>query len=150
MSRVVVLSAGIAGHTAASYLSTWLGKEHEVLVISPQSYDNLVPSNIWLGLGLMNQEQVTFPFGPEYSEEGINFLRGRSVELFPKGSVQNASPYVVVESHLGDDRCERADVTYDYLVIATGPKRRSQPGSRSSCAHFFPGKSGVSSASIYE
>lgn len=122
MSRVVVLGAGIAGHTAASYLRTWLGKEHEVLVISPQSYYNWVPSNIWLGLGLMNQEQVTFPLAPVYSKAGINFLQGRAVELFPEGSAQDPSPYAVIESQAGDDRRERTNITYDYLVNATGPR----------------------------
>lgn len=122
MSRVVVLGAGISGHTSASYLRSWLGKEHEVLVISPQSYYNWVPSNIWLGLGLMTEEQVTFPLAPVYSEAGITFLQGRAVELFPEGSAQNAPPHVVVERRFEGGRLERTIVTYDYLVNATGPK----------------------------
>jgi sulfide:quinone oxidoreductase len=59
MSRVVVFGAGIAGHTAASYLRTWLDKTDDVVVVSPQSNYNWVPSNIWLGLGLMTEEIVT-------------------------------------------------------------------------------------------
>lgn len=122
MSRVIVLGAGIAGHTAASYLRTCIGREHDVLVISPQSYYNWVPSNIWLGLGLMTVEQVTFPLAPVYSEAGINFLQGRATELFPEGTAQNPSPHVVVELRLEGGRLERTIVTYDYLVNATGPK----------------------------
>lgn len=37
MSKIVVLGAGIAGHTAASQLRKKLGKQHEVLVVSPNS-----------------------------------------------------------------------------------------------------------------
>lgn len=37
MSKVVILGAGIAGHTAAAHLRRKLGKEHEVLVVSPDS-----------------------------------------------------------------------------------------------------------------
>jgi sulfide:quinone oxidoreductase len=122
MSRVIVLGAGISGHTSASYLRGWLGKEHEVLVVSPQPYYNWVPSNIWLGLGLMNEEQVTFPLQPVYSEAGIKFLQGRAIEIHPEGNEQSASPFVVVEKRIDGDRAERITITYDYLVNATGPK----------------------------
>jgi sulfide:quinone oxidoreductase len=122
MSRVIVLGAGISGHTSASYLRTWLRKEDEVLVISPQSYYNWVPSNIWLGLGLMNEEQVTFPLQPVYSEAGIKFLQGRGIEIHPEGDRQSASPFVVVEKRIAEDRAERTAIPYDYLVNATGPK----------------------------
>nr|WP_272979469.1 tryptophan 7-halogenase [Desulfurella multipotens] len=37
MSKIVVLGAGISGHTAASYLKKLLPKEHEVIVIAPNS-----------------------------------------------------------------------------------------------------------------
>jgi len=51
MARVIVLGAGISGHTAASFLKKILGKKHEVIVISPNSYYQWVPSNIWVGVG---------------------------------------------------------------------------------------------------
>jgi sulfide:quinone oxidoreductase len=122
MSRVIVLGAGISGHTSASYLRTWLGKQHDVMVISPQSYYNWVPSNIWVGLGLMNEGQVTFPLAPVYSEAGIDFLEGRAVEIFPEGTQQTKSPHVVVEMRNQGNGAKQAICTYDYLVNATGPK----------------------------
>jgi len=60
MSRIVVLGAGISGHTAASYLRKYLSKEHEVVVVSPNSKWNWIPSNIWVGIGEMEPEDVTF------------------------------------------------------------------------------------------
>jgi len=38
MAKVIVLGAGISGHTAASFLKKMLGKNHEVVVVSPNSY----------------------------------------------------------------------------------------------------------------
>jgi sulfide:quinone oxidoreductase len=46
VSRVVVLGAGIAGHTAASFARRWLGRSDTVTVVSPNSTYNWVPSNI--------------------------------------------------------------------------------------------------------
>jgi sulfide:quinone oxidoreductase len=36
MARIVILGAGISGHTAARYLGKWVGKQHEVIVVSPK------------------------------------------------------------------------------------------------------------------
>ncbi len=122
MARVIVLGAGIAGHTAASYLRTWLDKSHEVVVVSPQSYYNWVPSNIWLGLGLMTEEQVAFPLAPVYQREGIRFVQGRAVEIHPEGGQQSAAPFVVIEKNAPGQAVDRDSLPYDYLVNATGPK----------------------------
>ena len=122
MARVVVLGAGIAGHTSASYLRTWLDNSHEVVVVSPQNYYNWVPSNIWLGLGLMREEQVTFPLAPVYQRAGIRFEQARAVEIHPEGGADSATPYVVVERPASAGAAERATIPYDFLVNATGPK----------------------------
>ena len=37
MAKVVVLGGGVAGHTAASFLKKNLGKQHEVVVVTPNS-----------------------------------------------------------------------------------------------------------------
>ena len=51
MAKIVILGAGIAGHTAARYLHTLLDKAHEITVVSPNAKWNWVPSNIWVGVG---------------------------------------------------------------------------------------------------
>ncbi len=122
MSRVVVLGAGVAGHTAASYLRTWLNPVHEVVVVSPMPYYNWVPSNIWLGLGLMTEEQVTFPLAPVYNRVGIRFEQARAVAIHPGGSAAIAQPHVVAEKSLPGQAAERFSIPYDYLINATGPK----------------------------
>src|SRR5579859_7819149 len=64
MSRVGVLGSGISGHTAAAFARRWLGREHSVTVVSPRDHYNWIPSNIWVGVGLMSPKQVTFPLRP--------------------------------------------------------------------------------------
>ena len=71
MSKIVVLGAGIAGHTAAAHLRRKLGKEHEVLVVSPNRNYQWVPSNIWVGIGRMKSKEVIFPLEPLYKRKGI-------------------------------------------------------------------------------
>ena len=121
MSKVVVLGAGVAGHTAASFLRKWLDKRHEVTVVSPLPNYNWIPSNIWVGVGRMREEQVTFPLAPVYERAGINFELARAIELHPEGNAELASPHVIVEKGTGTS-VDQVSLPYDYLINATGPK----------------------------
>ncbi len=121
MSRVVVLGAGVAGHTAALLLKKKLPREHSVIVVSPKPTYNWIPSNIWVGVGMMKPEEVVFELAPVYKRHGIEFHQSRAVEIWPEGGATEASPHVVVES-TGPDGAERSRVPYDYLVNATGPR----------------------------
>jgi sulfide:quinone oxidoreductase len=38
MAKVIVLGAGIAGHTAAAFIRKKLGFVHQVVVVSPSEY----------------------------------------------------------------------------------------------------------------
>ncbi len=58
--RVVILGAGVSGHTAALILRRKLPKQHEVVVVTPNRKWNWIPSNIWVGVGVMDSSQVTF------------------------------------------------------------------------------------------
>lgn len=121
MSKVVVLGAGVAGHTAASFLSEWLDKSHDVTVVSPLPTYNWIPSNIWLGLGRMREEQVTFPLAPVYERSGVKFQLARAVELYPEGTEDEPKPHVIAEKRAGDSQ-QRILVPYDFLINATGPR----------------------------
>ena len=120
MSSVVILGAGISGHTAAAYARKWLGAGDSVTVVSPNDSYNWVPSNIWVGVGLMKPRQVTFPLAPVYERHGIEFRQGRAREIHPEGDAGSPDPYVTVEPPGGGT--ER--VRYDFLVNATGPRLR--------------------------
>jgi sulfide:quinone oxidoreductase len=120
MSRVVVLGAGIAGHTAAAFARKWLGSEHTVTVVSPRPDYNWVPSNIWVGVGLMKPAQVTIPLAPVYERAGIEFVQAAAREIHPDGDRDHPTPYVVVEPAGG----AATKLPYDFLLNATGPELR--------------------------
>jgi sulfide:quinone oxidoreductase len=109
MSRVVVLGAGISGHTAAAFLRRWLNKNDEVVVVSPQPTYNWIPSNIWGGVGLMRKDQVTFPLAPVYKKSGIDFKQAKAVALYPDGKGTDGRPMVEFEWTLDSKAGSAAD-----------------------------------------
>lgn len=122
MARVVILGAGISGHTAALVLRRNLPAEHEVLVVTPNRQWNWIPSNIWVGVGLMKKEDVTFDLKPVYDRQGITWCQARAVEIHPEGNAASSQPFVSVESTEAGKSGVREDITYDFLINATGPK----------------------------
>lgn len=122
MARVVILGAGVAGHTAALHLRRWLGREHDVVVVTPNSQWNWIPSNIWVGVGRMTRKQVTFPLAPIYEKKGIEFHQALATTLYPEGSGADTHPAVEITYTEPARSGETARLTYDYLINATGPK----------------------------
>lgn len=122
MARVIILGAGISGHTTALLLRKWLPRKHEVCVISPDPRYNWIPSNIWLGVGVMSVQDVSFELKPIYNRLGIGFHQARAVEIHPEGDSAVSSPQVVFESTEEDRKGTRERLTGDYIVNATGPK----------------------------
>jgi len=123
MNRIVVLGAGIAGHTAAAFARKWLGRDGSVTVVSPKDYYNWIPSNIWVGVGLMRPEQVTIPLRPVYARHGIEFVHGSARTIYPEGDGASPTPYVTVEP-AGGLAGASIRVPYDFLINATGPRLR--------------------------
>ena len=122
MARVVVLGAGISGHTAALHLRRKLGKDHEVVVITPNSKWNWIPSNIWVGVGKMTTEQVTFPLAPIYLRKGIEFHQGLAVAIHPEGDANHKRGFVDVTYTDAAKSGLHGEIEYDFLINATGPK----------------------------
>ncbi|MCB2174814.1 MAG: NAD(P)/FAD-dependent oxidoreductase [Actinomycetales bacterium] len=122
MARVVILGAGIAGHTAALHLRRMLAKEHDVVVVSPNSKWNWIPSNIWVGVGKMKADQVVFPLAPIYKRKGIEFHQALATTIFPEGTAEEPRPQVEVRSTETGSEGRTERLVYDYLINATGPK----------------------------
>ena len=122
MARIVVLGAGIAGHTAALHLKRLLKHRHEVVVVSPNAKWNWIPSNIWVGVGRMTAEQVTFPIAPIYRRKGIVFHQALGRTIHPEGGEGSDRPYVTIEYTEPGRVGQSAKIEYDYLINATGPK----------------------------
>ena len=122
MARLIVMGGGVSGHTAATFARKWLGEEHEVVVVTPNSNWNWIPSNIWVGVGAMNKDEVIFPLAPVYEKAGIDYRQAKALGIHPEGNADSDTPYIVIE-YTDDARSgETEDLTYDYLINATGPK----------------------------
>lgn len=144
MSKVVVLGAGISGHVAASHLRRKLGKNHEVLVVSPNSNYQWVPSNIWVGIGRMKSSSVLFPLKPLYQRKNIGYLQSKVIQFHPEGDLEINKPFVLVESVEESSKGKLEKITYDYLINATGPKLNFE-----ATEGLYPGKNKTFSVCTY-
>lgn len=124
MAEVVILGAGVSGHTAALHLKRMLGRSHTVTVVSPNSQWNWIPSNIWVGVGQMDKKDVVFPLAPVYRRKGIAFRQARAVAIRPDGDKADGRGAVDIEYTSPDQAGTTERIRYDYLVNATGPKLR--------------------------
>jgi sulfide:quinone oxidoreductase len=112
MAKVVIIGAGFAGHTAALYLGSALGKDHQITMINQAERFLFVPSLVWVGVGRMDPEKTRFRLKPVYDRMHIQFVHGKATEVHPD------EQYVIAEKKDGSGQVR---VDYDYLIIATGP-----------------------------
>ena len=122
MAKIVILGAGISGHTAALYAKTYSKKTDEIIVVSPNSKWNWIPSNIWVGVGLMSPTDVTFPLEQVYKKQGIVFKQAKGLSIHPEGNSASQTPYITVQYTDSLNSGTIEEVHYDYLINATGPK----------------------------
>ena len=80
------------------------GRGDSVTVISPRPDYNWVPSNIWVGVGLMKPSKVTFPLAPIYERAGIEFVQAAAREIYPEGDEHDSTPYVTAAVRRRDAR----------------------------------------------
>ncbi len=122
MARVVILGAGVSGHTAALHLKRKLGRSHDVVVVTPNSQWNWIPSNIWVGVGRMGQDKVVFPLAPIYRRKGIEYHQAKALAVYPEGDADGPDGAVEIEYTDPARAGEKARLRYDYLINATGPR----------------------------
>ncbi len=122
MARVVILGAGVSGHTAALHLRRRLSKEHDVVVVSPNRLWNWIPSNIWVGVGEMTKRQVVFKLAPIYRRAGIEFHQALATAIRPLGDSESEQGAVDITYTSDGRKGQQTRLRYDYLINATGPK----------------------------
>jgi sulfide:quinone oxidoreductase len=122
MARLVILGGGVSGHTAATFAAKWLGKQHEVVVITPNAQWNWIPSNIWVGVGQMQKEEVVFSLDEVYKKAGITYKQAKAISIHPEGKEGNDKSYVTMEHTSASKSGESEELEFDYLINATGPK----------------------------
>jgi len=108
MAHVVILGAGLGGTIQAYELKETLNRSDKITVISNKPYFQFTPSNPWAGVGWRKKDEIIVDLAPVMKRRGIEFIVDGATKLLPEENK------VVCESG--------REVTYDYLIIATGPE----------------------------
>jgi sulfide:quinone oxidoreductase len=111
--HVVILGGSFAGLTAAYELKRELGHRVRVTVIDRNDRFVFIPSLIWMPFGWRSEKQITFPLRPSLEAKRAGFLQAVAERIDPDRRVVAVRPV--------DRPGEREEVSYDYLLIATGP-----------------------------
>lgn len=108
MSHVVVLGAGLGGAIMAYELRELLRPEDRITVVTKDPQYHFVPSNPWIAVGWRSRDEITVDLGPIMAKKNVDF-----------------KPVAAERLHPAENRIALVDgtsVSYDYLVVATGPE----------------------------
>jgi len=108
MAHIVVLGAGLGGSIMAYELRDQVRPEDQITVITKDPTYHFVPSNPWIAVGWRKRDDITIDLAPTMAKKGIAFKTVAAEKVHP-----------------AENRVELVDgssVSYDYLVIATGPE----------------------------
>lgn len=108
MAHIVILGAGLGGVPMALEMRREARRDDEVTVVSDRPSFDFTPSNPWVGVGWREPDDIRIDLAPVFRKRRIGFIEGRATKVDPHAKL------VEVEGH--------EPVSYDYLVIATGPK----------------------------
>lgn len=108
MARILIVGAGIGGVTMAFEMKEVVRTRHEVTVISDSPTFHYVPSNPWIPPKWRSSEDIKVELAPVMKKKGISFIQKAASRVDPV-----------------NDQVELMDgslISYDYLIIATGPR----------------------------
>ena len=108
MAHIVVLGAGLGGTIMAYELRDLLGREHEISVVSKGKSYSFVPSNPWVAVGWRSRESIEIDLEPVLNKRGIGLYAQGALRIHPK--------------ERSIELLDGTSISYDYLVIATGPE----------------------------
>ncbi len=106
MSRIVIIGGSFGGLTAAFELRRKLGKEHEITVICDQERFVFIPSLPWLCMGWVEEKDIALDLKKILGSKGIKFVHAEATKIDPERKVVSTTA---------------GDLSYDYVVISTGP-----------------------------
>jgi len=107
MAHVVVLGAGLGGTIMAYEMKAKLGRGDTLTVVNQGDTYSFVPSNPWVAVGWREPKDITVELQPVLSKRGIALKPQGAKRVHPKEN----------RIELNDG----TDVTYDYLIVSTGP-----------------------------
>ncbi len=105
-TRIVILGGSFGGLTTAFELKRHLRNEADITVVCDLDRFVFIPSLPWVSMGWRRPEDITIPLDEILRHKGIMFINEEATGVDP-----DASKVITVNQ----------EITYDYLVIATGP-----------------------------
>ena len=108
MATIAVLGAGLGGTIMAYELRDRVSEGDKVVLLNKGSRFSFVPSNPWVAVGWRQREMIEVDLTPACAR--------RNITLMPQGAER---------LHPEENRIQLLDgtsLTYDYLVIASGPE----------------------------
>ena len=108
MAHVVVLGGGIGGVSSAYEIRQAVRKEDRVTLVSNKPFFQFTPSNPWVAVKWRSKNDITIDLASVLPRHGVQFNGAGAKRVYPEEN----------RVELGDG----SSLTYDYLVIATGPE----------------------------
>jgi sulfide:quinone oxidoreductase len=107
LPRIIILGAGLGGTMAAYEIRDAVKGKAEVMVVNDQEDFWFVPSNPWVAVRWREPNAIRVHLPPIMKRKGIGFTSVGATKVCPK------------ENHV--ELSDGTSLSYDYLVIATGP-----------------------------
>jgi sulfide:quinone oxidoreductase len=108
MADIVVIGAGLSGTLMAYELIPQIRPEDSLTVIGQGQRYHFMPSNPWVAIGWRKREDIEIDLGEVMKRKGVRYLGQGAKRVHPK------------ENRI--DLEDGSSVSYDYLVVATGPE----------------------------
>jgi sulfide:quinone oxidoreductase len=111
--KIVVLGGGFGGLETALYLRRSMPDQAEIVLVSDEDYFLFKPNTIYIPFGL-NPNKLKLGLARPTKRKDIKFVQARTLDIDP------ISKHVGLDSYHYDYK-----IAYDYLVVATGARMRS-------------------------
>lgn len=108
MATVIVIGAGVSGYPAALEVRKTVRKTDRVVVVSDTPTFHFTPSNPWVAVGRRSPQSIKVPLEPMFRRRKVEFVLGKVARVQP-----------------GEKRLDMeggGSLSYDYLIVATGPR----------------------------
>lgn len=107
MKKTVVIGGNFAGLTTALELKRKGGKKHQVTLVSKSTVFLFIPSLIWVPFKWREIKDISIPLEPVLKKAGVEFIHAEALKIDPETNILETT---------------KGDVTFDHIVLATGPK----------------------------
>lgn len=108
MASIVILGAGLGGMSAAYEISATLGRQHSITVVGDGPNFNFTPSNPWVAVGWRKPGDIRLDVTGPVEGHGMRFVPIAARKVVPEAKCI--------------DLVDGSSLSYDYLVLTTGPR----------------------------